>query len=195
MEQVPATTTDTTPPSTETTNNPLSLLDTKATAAPEVAYTPLAVADLKLPEGFTANEENLGKFLEITNGAKLPVDVTEKLIGLQAELTKQASQQASELWEKTQGSWQAEVKKDPEIGGQQLDENLSHVVKLIDRIGGPQAQAIKEAFSYTGAGNHPAIIKFLVKVGKEFSDPTPVLGSSASAPTDIAALLFPTQGK
>lgn len=161
----------------------------KAEPAPE--FKPLAAADIKLPEGFSADDAAMGKFLEITNGAKLGADQVQSLVALQSSLMKQASEAGSKLWEDTQKGWQDEVRADPEIGGQSLDENLSHVAKLIDRFGGEKAQDIRQAFAYTGAGNNPAIVRFMVKVAKELSDPAPITGRPSSAPVDAAALLFP----
>lgn len=137
----------------------------------------------------------MGDFLGIVNEAKLPAEAAQKLVDLHTSFAKQASEAGSKLWEETQKSWQDEVRADPEIGGQKLEENLSHVAKLIDRFGGDRAQAIREAFSITGAGNNPAIVRFMVAVGKELSDPSPISGRPTSAPLDAASILYPNQGK
>ncbi len=167
----------------------------KPAEAPAPEFKPLAAADLKFPEGFSADDPSVSKFLEITNGAKLGTEQVQALVALQTDLMKQASEAGSKLWEETQTGWQKEVREDPTIGGPALEENLSHVAKLIDRFGGEKAQAIREAFSYTGAGNNPAIVRFMVAIGKELSDPSPVSGRPTSAPTDAAAVLYPSQGK
>lgn len=137
----------------------------------------------------------MGKFLEITNGVKLPAETVQKLADLQVDLAKQASEAGSKLWQETNKKWADEVRADPEIGGQKLEENLSHVAKLIDRLGGDKAPAIREAFTATGAGNNPAIVRFMVALAKELSDPGPVSGSPSSAPRDAATTLYPNQGK
>lgn len=161
----------------------------------EPEFKPVTAEAFKFPEGFEKNDEVLAKFLEITNGAKLPADVAQKLIDIQTDLTKAASEAGSKAWTEMQTKWQDEVRADPEIGGQKLEENLSHVAKLIDRVSGDQATAVREAFALTGAGNNPALVKFMVKVAKELSDPSPVTGAPASAPRDTASLLYPNQGK
>lgn len=165
----------------------------KTEPAPE--FKPLVADALKFPEGFEKNDEALSKFLEITNGAKLPADVAQQLIDMQADLTKAASEAGSKAWGEMQTKWQDEVRADPEIGGQKLEENLSHVAKLIDRYGGDQAPQIREAFALTGAGNNPALVKFMVKVAKDLSDPNPVTGAPGASPRDTASLLYPTQGQ
>ena len=190
-----ATTTEVTQPasSTETTTEtqPTSLVsETKPEAAPE--FTPVEASALKFPEGSQTNEAITAKFLEITNGAKLPAEAVQQLVDLQANLAKEASEAGSKLWTETQAKWQDEVRADAEIGGQKLEENLSHVAKLIDRVSGDQAPAVREAFAMTGAGNHPALVKFMVKVAKELSEPAPVAGAPGNVSRDTASLLFPS---
>lgn len=196
-----ATTTEVTQPasSTETTTEtqPTSLVsetkpegEVKPEAAPE--FTPVEASALKFPEGSQTNEAITAKFLEITNGAKLPAEAVQQLVDLQANLAKEASEAGSKLWTETQAKWQDEVRADAEIGGQKLEENLSHVAKLIDRVSGDQAPAVREAFAMTGAGNHPALVKFMVKVAKELSEPAPVAGAPGNVSRDTASLLFPS---
>lgn len=190
----PATTTETPPTSLVSETKPAEpAAEPAKETAPE--FTALTADALKFPEGYEKNDEALSKFLEITNGAKLPVETVQALTDLQADLAKQASEAGSKLWETTQAKWQDEVRADPDIGGQKLEENLSHVAKLIDRISGDQAPAVREAFALTGAGNNPALVKFMVKVAKELSEPSPIAGSPANTPRDTASLLYPNQGQ
>lgn len=186
---------------TKTVTEPTSLLgNEKEPAAPEAPkvepeFKPLDAAAIKLPEGFTANEPLLGEFLTIANELKLPVDVAQKLVDLQTKLTTQASEAGSKAYGELQTRWQDEVRNDPQIGGQKLEENLSHVAKLIDRFGGDKALAIREAFAETGAGNNPAIVRFMIALAKEHAEPSPVSGKPSSSPADAASLLYPNQGK
>mgnify|MGYP007100043158 CR=1 FL=1 len=194
QEPSPATTTSlvsTEPKATEPSAEPGKTEPAKA----EPEFKPIDASALKFPEGFEKNDAVLGQFLEITNGAKLPVETVQKLADLQANLVKEASEAGSKLWTETQAKWQDEVRADAEIGGQKLEENLSHVAKLIDRVSGDQAPAVREAFAMTGAGNHPALVKFMVKVAKELSEPAPVAGAPGNVSRDTASLLYPNQGQ
>lgn len=153
---------------------------------------PLTKEALTIPEGFQADDASVGKFLEIANELGLSKEGASKLVGLQAELAKQASEAGSKLWEETQTQWQDQVRADPEIGGTKLQENLGIIAKLLDSHGNAE---VRQAFDITGAGNNPAVIKFLIKVGKELGEGKPVLGGPGNAPADAASILYPNQGK
>lgn len=161
-------------------------------AEPAKAAEPLTKEALTFPEGFTADETATGKFLEIANELGLSKEGASKLVGLQAELAKQASEAGSKLWEETQSQWQDQVRADPEIGGTKLQENLGVIAKLLDSHGNAE---VRQAFDITGAGNNPAVIKFLIKVGKELGEGGPVSGRPGTAPSDPASILYPNQGK
>lgn len=161
-------------------------------AEPAPKAEPLTAEAITVPEGFNVDEPSMGKFLEIANELGLSKEGATKLVGLQAELAKQASEAGSKLWEDTQKQWQDQVRADQEIGGTKLEENLSHVAKLLDTFGSPE---VRQAFDITGAGNHPAVIKFLVKIGKELGEGGPISGSPSTAPRDAASLLYPNQGQ
>lgn len=159
---------------------------------PAAKAEPLTAEAITIPEGFQVDEASRGKFLEIANELGLSKDGANKLVGLQAELAKQASEAGSKLWEDMQKQWQDQVRADPEIGGTKLDENLSHIAKLLQTHGNDE---VRQAFDVTGAGNHPAVIKFLVKLGKELGEGSPVSGRPSTAPQDAASILYPNQGK
>ena len=164
--------------------------DAPKTEAPKAE--PLTKEALTIPEGFQADEASVGKFLEIANELGLSKEGASKLVGLQAEFAKQASEAGSKLWEETQTQWQDQVRADPEIGGTKLQENLGVIAKLLDSHGSPE---VRQAFDITGAGNHPAVIKFLIKVGKELGEGNPVSGRPGTAPSDPASILYPNQGR
>lgn len=169
-----------------------AVVDPNKPAEPAPKAEPLTAEALKFPEGFTADAEASGKFLEIANELGLSSEAANKLVGLQADLMKQASEAGSKLWEDTQKQWQDQVRADPEIGGTKLEENLSHIAKLLTSHGNDE---VRQAFDITGAGNHPAVIKFLSKIGKELGEGSPVSGRPSTAPQDAASILYPNQGK
>lgn len=156
-------------------------------------FVPHKAESFKLPEGFTADPQAMTKFTEIANKAKLPADVANELISLQAELSKQASEAGSAAFAEMQTKWQTEVRSDPEIGGAKLDANLGNIAKLLQKYDVP---GVREAFTLTGAGNNPAIVKFLAKVAADLSESGPLAGApGATAERTLAQVLYPNQGK
>lgn len=65
--------------------------------------------------------------------------------------------------------WGNQVKADAEMGGDKLPVTLANVSKAIDTFGDAQT---RDALILTGAGNHPAVIRFLSKIGSLAGDPT-----------------------
>jgi hypothetical protein len=106
---------------------------------------------------------------------------------LHAETLKKAIVQPYDYWRDTQKAWQAEVKADKEIGGANLQKNLSSVAKLIDSLGAKEAQDFRQALNFTGAGNNPAVIKALVKLAQAQTEPGLISGSPPPAPQKTAA--------
>jgi hypothetical protein len=82
-------------------------------------------------------------------------------------------------WDRTQETWQNEVRALPEFSGGQLEPALGEVAKLVQRYGGVEA---RKAFDLTGAGNHPAIVQFLFKIAKDINEQEPVSGTAAPDP-------------
>jgi hypothetical protein len=110
-----------------------------------------------------------------------------------------AAKQPYDLWNNTQADWQGEVKADKEIGGPNFDATKATVARVIDTVGGTEAKAIRDAFNFTGAGNHPAIVKFVARLGKYVTEGGPVAGTpvhegAANADAALKAL-YPTAAK
>jgi hypothetical protein len=85
-------------------------------------------------------------------------------------------------------AWVNQVKTDKEIGGDALEQNLSHARKAIEVFGSPE---LKELLDATGLGNHPAIIKFAVAAGKKTLDDKLVTGAPKAGESSLAKKLFP----
>ena len=86
-----------------------------------------------------------------------------------AEQVARAQSEPYRLWHDTQKAWQAEIKADPEIGGAKLAENVSFAARAIDALGG---EDLRTALNITGAGNNPAIVRAMIKMGRMMADPT-----------------------
>lgn len=164
---------------------------------------PLTVESFTIPEGMeAAPDEVKQEFVDILNDAeKSPQERAQALVDLQSKLMTQAAEDLRSAWDEQQSAWQKEVEKDPELGGTKMSENLAQVSKLIDTYGSTQSDATKraeevdalrKALDYTGAGNHPAIIKFLFRVSKDLSEGGPVSGQPAPTSQSLAQKMFPS---
>lgn len=182
-------------PTTETpttTENPGTepKVETPATETKteEAAPAPLTAESIKLPEGMTAPEGMLTSFAEVMNNADLSAeDRASQLMNLHADAMKQASEEISESWNKTREGWVDQIKADPEIGGDKLPDTLSTIGKVVDEFGSEELRTLMDE---SGMGDNPEFVKFLYKIGKSFSEGTPVSGSAADAPKSLADRLY-----
>lgn len=165
--------------------------DAPAPSAPVVEPAPaLTAEDVTLPEGFIAEGEVMEEFLTFANDLGLDKDKASALVGLHAKVLESAQTAAATEWQKLQDTWIAEAKALPQIGGDKLDESLSVIAKAIDKYGSPEA---KEAFTITGAGNNPHIIKLLHSMASKLVEAPPVSGNPTNAgPQDRASRMFKT---
>lgn len=129
-------------------------------------------------------------FTDFTNMAKetgLSGPVAQKLIDLAAKQSAAASQKLLAQWDKQQADWQAEVKADKEFGGDKLAGTLQTFAKVANdpSLSDP---AFREALAFTGAGNHPAIVKTLVRWAKALTEGGPVSGTPANTRSQPATI-------
>ena len=152
----------------------------KAAEAPE-SY------EFKLPEGIEADKSALEEFTTFAKELKLKGEDAQKAVDIGMRMVERQQEAHRKLVE----SWAEEVKGDKELGGDKLNQNLAVAKKAVDAFGGPELKAMLDQ---TGLGNHPAVIKMFVAVGKKISEDSLVQGdrSGAGAPKSIAERLYPS---
>lgn len=123
--------------------------------------------EIKVPDGTAVNEEQLTKLKEIVADANLsPSERAQKLVDMHAATLKEVVEGPVKVWMDTQKQWQANVKADPELGGANYTNVEATIAKFLDSIGGKEAAKMREAFIFTGAGNHPEIVRLMYRAGK-----------------------------
>lgn len=153
---------------------------------------PIEYADFKLPEGVTVDEAKLGEFKAIAAEAKLPQEVAQKFVDLYSAEIKAISEAPMRAWTELQNAWQEAVRKDPVIGGANLDKNLAATKAGLNNLLGEEAPKFFEALNITGAGNNPDIIRGLFKAAQAHAPATPVAGTPAKGTQKTAgATLYP----
>ena len=131
---------------------------------------------ITFPEGFTREDALYDDFKNIATEHKLSGPVAQKLIDLAAKQTKAANETLLAQWDKQQQDWQTEIKADKEIGGDKLSGTLQTFAKVANdpELSDPK---FREALTFTGAGNHPAIVRTLAKWAKALTEGGPVRGN------------------
>ena len=117
-----------------------------------------------LPEGYQADQGLVEGFNKVALEAKIPKSAAKKLMDWyiqqdvqhQQDLQKGYQEEMSKAMDGLRQKW-----------GAAADHNVALAQQVVADIGVP---GLKEALEETGAGNNPAIIEFLAKVGKFLSE-------------------------
>jgi len=156
----------------------------KAAGAPE-KYEPFTP-----PEGTSLDATVMAEFEQAARELNLPQDKAQLFIDKMAPVM--AKQQAAQL-EKLSTDWAAASTSDKEFGGEKLTENLGYARKAMDTFGTPE---LKTMLDQTGLGNHPDVVRFMVRAGKALGQDKIVAGGApASAERSAADVLYPTSAK
>lgn len=145
--------------------------------------------EFKPAEGQELDAAALEQFEPIARELNLTNDQAQKMVDLYGtKIMPMVQQQQAEAWQKTTEQWAADVKADKEIGGDNLTANLSAAQRALEQFGD---QELKEYLDSTGLGNHPALVKAFIKVGKAMSEDKVVTGGHESGGSDLISAFYP----
>lgn len=149
----------------------------KPTGAPE------AYEDFTLPEGMEMDVEILGEFKNLAKELNIPQAKAQQLIDFQSQLASKQAEAYQAAVTKQAQDWAAEIKNDPEIGGENYDKSVASAIKVIQSFGDP---ALTELLNTSGLGNHPALFKFCHRISAAISEDKFVMpGSQTNAPKEM----------
>lgn len=145
--------------------------------------------EFKPAEGQELDTAALEQFEPIARELNLTNEQAQKMVDLYGtKIMPMVQKQQAESWQKTTEQWAADVKSDKEIGGDKLTANLSAAQRALDQFGTPE---LKEYLDSTGLGNHPALVKAFIKVGKAMSEDKVVTGGHESGGNDLISAFYP----
>lgn len=158
--------------------------DVKTQAAPE-KYEPF-----KMPEGFVADEVANKTFAEWAKTANLSQEAAQKAVDLYASMLTQQQKASQDSFEQMKKDWHDESVK---MLGPNSKAEMAFISKGRDTFFDADAvQILKDS----GLGNHPAIVRAFIKIGKAIADDTVVDGGKGGGGEKTAAeVLYPEQGK
>ena len=147
------------------------------------AGAPEAYEDFTLPEGMEMDVEILGEFKNLAKELNIPQAKAQQLIDFQSQLASKQAEAYQAAVTKQAKDWAAEIKSDPEIGGENYDKSVASAVKVIQSFGDP---ALTELLNTSGLGNHPALFKFCHRISAAISEDKFVMpGSQTNAPKEM----------
>ena len=148
--------------------------------------------EFKAPDGKQYDAAVLEPFSEAAKAANLTQDAAQKILETMAP--KLAEHQQAQV-EAVQSGWLEASKTDKEFGGDRLQENLAVAKRALDTFAPKNADGTVSGFRQllddTGLGNHPEVIRMLVKIGKAISEDGFVAGSPKTSDAGgTAAILY-----
>lgn len=119
-----------------------------------------------LPEGFEVTDKALSFFKD----NEMSQAQADKAIAFYTELAKEAAQAPFKYWQDMNDAWVKDVTADPEYKGD-IRAVQTSISKFIDGINDPAlANSFREAMDLTGAGNHPAFVKYMFRMSQAFNE-------------------------
>jgi len=165
------------------------------------AEEPPAIAyEFTLPEGVKLEDKALEEFKSVLGEHRAQPELAQKLLDRHiAEVNRiheQTQQRQHDVWETTQTQWRDQVKADPEIGGSRFETTITTCAGLVRNYGGSQQEIaeLTQALNYTGAGNNPAIIKWIARIGAALKEGRPAPSAPPAQPQTRAQRRYNASG-
>ncbi len=141
-------------------------------AAPAEPAKPAAPEkyDLKLPENSLLDATHVGKIAALAKANGLTNEQAQGYLEAESEAVATYVEQRKE-------AWKSEAIADPEIGGDAAKQNVELAHRVLERYATPK---LKEELNKTGYGNHPELVRMLVRLGKEMAPDSLVIPGTQS---------------
>lgn len=148
--------------------------------------------DLSVPEGLLLSEDQVQDLKKFAKDSGLSKDGAEALLARENGLIQGYVETQQKQLAETQKGWLDSAKSDSEFGGADFNKNAEIAQRLIRDYG---SEEFKSALNETKFGNHPELIRFCVRIGREIQSDTLVKGDRTpiEKPKPIEAKIFPKQ--
>ena len=164
-------------------DNPGDQTDVSGQIAPDT------YADFVMPEGVELDTALLTEAAPLFKELGLTQDQAQKLVDFQAKQAQAGSESQVAAFNQLMTDWQETSRNDKEFGGDKFDESVGIARAAVDKFGTPE---LKQLLEEHGVGNHPEVIRFMVKVGKLTAEDVPGgTTTPLSKAQDRVSLLYP----
>ena len=145
------------------------------------------------PEGVTISEDVSTAFGKVARDLNLSQGQAQGLVDFQTELLLKGAEAQQTAWDDTVKEWSDASAKDTEFGGEKFEENLGIAAKVLNAYG---TKELLNTLDATGLGNHPELIRLMVKIGGDLSEGQLNFGGKPSAADlTLAQRMHPTMDK
>lgn len=150
---------------------------------------PEEYADFEVPEGVALDAEITGQFRDVAKELNLPQAQAQRVVDLGVQMAQRWADAQTAQVQDIQAGWRREAEADAEIGGEALPQNLAVAKRALDAYA---TDGLRTLLEDTKLGDHPEVIRLLVKVGKTISEDgmvTPT-GAAPAAPKSLAERIY-----
>ena len=127
-----------------------------------------------LAENSLLSPDMLRALKQQATATNLPAPVLQQWTELEEKRLQQVATQQEEKSRQQFASWAQQTQ---EMLGENWQEEISKAVRAADVFGG---ESLRQLLEETGLGNHPAIVRTFVEIGKRLSEDVTVVGKSAA---------------
>ncbi len=185
------------------TENPADVGETRQVEAADAprGIAPENYEPFTLPDGVDANSEEVRSALDEAGSVFKELGLTQeqgqKLVDLHMKHWMGGAVEAEELFQRQVDQqvrdWEEELKRDREIGGARLRENLMYAKRAVAALGG---KPLIDELNKTGMGSNPVLVRAFVRMGRQyFREDRFVQGGGArpldNSPSGMAARIYP----
>ena len=150
-------------------------------------------ADFEMKEGIELDADALALATPLFKELGIDQAGAQKLVTLQSDLIQAGAKQQVDAFNEQIATWREDSKNDKEFGGEAFDENVKLAQTAVNKFGTPELKQLLEDY---GVGNHPEIIRFMVKVGKLTAEDVPgAEGNATGKSDDHVSILYPNAKK
>ena len=142
--------------------------------------------ELDFPEHINIPEEGRALLQEQFKSANLTNDQASTIVKMYADEIKRVQ----DVHAGQSKAWAEETKSDPEIGGEHFDAMKSNVGVALRKF--DPNKELGRVLEDSGLGNHPAVLRFIHKVGAALAEDTVARGApgESKGPRSLADLLY-----
>lgn len=201
MSETPETTPETQDPTVEGSDVTTQDAPTDNVDAPETPESPTVedaepeVIEYKLesPKESVLPDSHMESVIEYAKQNKLSNEQAQKLLERDNGLIAGFQEQKESEFKATAAAWVDQTKKDPEIGGDHFEENVTLAKNALKEFG---SDTLLTQLDETGFGNHPEIVRTFSRIGKLLAEDKIILsGHTPKKEKTMEERWYPNQAK
>lgn len=133
-------------------------------------------SEVKNSNGENYNQTTVDFVTSVAKEMKLNNEQAGSLLKILADNYQTVQQQAVQ---KERTNWRAELRSDPELGGENFDKTRLHLSTVMRKFGNNE---VKDILNSTGLGDHPAFVRMFNAIGASMSQEVNVIKGTQPKP-------------